>query len=95
MRDKYVFVISPSRSPVYAHLFEQPAAPEAPAAKPVTARAEPEQVEPVELLPLAARLMVQAALGANPAAAARALGITEKHARQIARDYSIKFQRQR
>ncbi|MCY1353398.1 hypothetical protein D9M69_397380 [compost metagenome] len=98
MRDKYVFVISPSKSPVYAHLFEQPAAPEATAAKPVTARAEPEQAEPVELLTadrLAARLMVQAALGASPAAAARAVGITEKHARQIARDYSIKFQRQR
>ncbi|MCY1302213.1 hypothetical protein D9M70_518590 [compost metagenome] len=58
----------------------------------------PEHEQPAELLPgeqLAARLMVQAALGASPKSAAKAIGITEKHARQIARDFRITFTRQR
>lgn len=44
---------------------------------------------------LARRLQVQAALGATPAAAAAALGITEKRARQLAQDYRIEFKHQR
>lgn len=44
---------------------------------------------------MASRLMVQAALGASPGIAARAIGITEKQARQVARDFNIKFKRQR
>lgn len=96
MRDKYTFVIDPSRSPLYAHLFAQPEDRELPA--PLTAQAEPESALPAELMPaeqLASRLMVQAALGASPKAAADAVGISEKHARQLARDFHIKFQCQR
>ncbi|WP_312929126.1 hypothetical protein [Stutzerimonas nitrititolerans] len=44
---------------------------------------------------LAARLMAKAALGAAPGSAAKAIGITEKHARQLARDFRITFKRQR
>ncbi|MDH1009329.1 hypothetical protein N5J43_07155 [Pseudomonas nicosulfuronedens] len=103
MRDKYTFVLNPSRSPVYAHLFEQPAVPLV--AKPTrlpekepTARAEPERKKAPALLDartLAARLMVQAALDASPGQAAKAVGIGEKHARQLIRDFNIKFHRQR
>lgn len=72
------FVIDPKKTPVYAHLF----VPERPDAHPVG----PQQ--------LAARLMAQAALGASPREAAGAVGITEKQARQIAREYRIQFKRQ-
>lgn len=110
------FVIDPSKTPVYAHLFAQPEAEPVrakPADVPVTAPAEPvveAQVQPqqpteppvskpqapaLKAQQLAARMMVQAALGASPKAAADALGISEKHARQVARDYHITFQRQR
>ncbi|SNT07158.1 hypothetical protein [Pseudomonas segetis] len=44
---------------------------------------------------IAARLMAQAALGASPSTAADIIGITEKHARQVARDFHIIFKRQR
>lgn len=44
---------------------------------------------------LAARLMVQAGLGASPGEAAKAVGIGEKQARQIARDFRITFRKQR
>lgn len=44
---------------------------------------------------LAARLMVQAKLGASPGAAAKAVGIGEKEARQLARTFHITFKRQR
>ncbi|MDA8483616.1 hypothetical protein NNO07_11085 [Pseudomonas resinovorans] len=91
-----VFVINPRKTPVYAHLFQQSET--GSQEKPLTAQAEPERELPVERLPgeqLAARLMVQAALGASPRSAAKAVGITEKHARQIARDYRIKFSRER
>lgn len=44
---------------------------------------------------LGARLLAQAALGASPSAAARAVGITEKQARQLARELRITFKRQR
>lgn len=103
MRDKYTFVLNPSRSPVYAHLFEQPAVPllakpSTPLKKEPTAQVKPERRTPPALLDartLAARLMVQAALGACPGQAAKAVGIGEKHARQIIRDFNIKFHRQR
>lgn len=90
MKDKYSFVIDASRSPVYAHLFQPPA---------ITAQARPEvEAELAELLSgeqLAARLIVQAALGASPKQAAQAVGIGEKQARQLARDFAIQFKRQR
>lgn len=118
MRDKYTFVIDPTKSPVYSHLFVQPEA------EPLRAKAqsvataapakpeikverlqdeEPEQHQVVEKgrrvgltsAQLAARLMVQAKLGAPPKVAAETLGITEKHARQLARDFRITFTRQR
>ncbi|WP_137972385.1 hypothetical protein [Pseudomonas sp. F(2018)] len=44
---------------------------------------------------LAARLMVQAKLGASPKVAAEAVGIPEKQARQLARDFRFTFPRQR
>ncbi|MDT4830885.1 hypothetical protein FQZ97_643660 [compost metagenome] len=95
------FVIDPKKTPVYAHLFQQPEAEPIkakPLPRPLTAQVAPEHEQPAELLPgeqLAARLMVQAALGASPKSAAKAIGITEKHARQIARDFRITFTRQR
>ena len=118
MRDKYTFVIDPTKSPVYSHLFVQPETEPLRAKalqKPVTALAEPEVTveqlqdeEPEQLratekgrrvglnsAQLAARLMVQAKLGAPPKVAAQTLGITEKHARQLARDFRITFTRQR
>lgn len=44
---------------------------------------------------LAAHLMVQAKLGASPKVAAEAVGVTEKQARQLARDFRFTFTRQR
>ncbi|WP_447588686.1 hypothetical protein [Aquipseudomonas campi] len=100
------FVINAKKTPVYAHLFVPPE-PEPLRAK---AQPAPTvvQVEPVQQLvvtksrrpgmttaTLASRLMVQAALGATPGEAARAIGIHEKQARQVARDHNIKFKRQR
>lgn len=111
------FVIDPTKTPVYAHLYVRPE--EEPlraktAVKPVTAPAKPEieaEAPAVEAKPaapkrtdvvqelrdvaLASRLMVQAALGASPGIAARVVGITEKQARQVARDFNITFKRQR
>lgn len=104
------FVINPKKTPVYAHLFVRPEEEPLrakPAVKPITAPAKPEieaetpAVEPKPEAPkrpgvaLASRLMVQAALGASPGVAARAIGITEKQARQVARDFHITFKRQR
>lgn len=111
------FVINPTRTPVYAHLFVRPKDEPVrakPAVKPNTAAAKPEieaEAPAVEAKPeapqrtdvvqelrdvaLASRLMVQAALGASPGIAARAIGISEKQARQVARDFNIKFKRQR
>lgn len=40
-------------------------------------------------------LIVQAVLGASPKQAAQAVGIGEKQARQLARDFHIQFKRQR
>ena len=111
------FVINPTRTPVYAHLFVRPEDEPArakPAVKPNTAPAKPEieaEAPAVEAKPaaperadvvqelrdvdMASRLMVQAALGASPGIAARAIGISEKQARQVARDFNITFKRQR
>lgn len=103
MLDKYPFVIAASRTPVYAHLVGQSAEPLV--AVPTNgierepnAKAKPDRPLPAALLDartLAARLMVQAALGASPGQAAQAVGIGEKHARQLIRDFNIKFKRQR
>ncbi|PIA66343.1 hypothetical protein CDR19_25335 [Ectopseudomonas toyotomiensis] len=111
------FVINPTRTPVYAHLFVRPEDEPVrakPAVKPNTAPAKPEIeaeapaaspeqaaaprtdiVQELRELSIAARLMVQAALGASPSIAARAIGISEKQARQVARDFHITFKRQR
>lgn len=111
------FVINPTKTPVYAHLYVRPEDEPLrakPAVKPITAPAKPEvKVEATEAEPkpaapkrpdvvqeprdvaLASRLMVQAALGASPAIAAKVLGIDEKKARQVARDFHITFKRQR
>lgn len=83
------FTINPERSPVYAHLFA-PAAP-APAPAPATATppAQPEaQVH-------AALIMADAALGNSPRWIANKYHMTEKHVRQVARDYHITFHKQR
>lgn len=99
MREKYPFVIDARRTPVYAHLLDQPGEqPRKPVEQQPTAQAKPERQLPPGLLDartLAARLMVQAALGATPGQAAKAVGIGEKHARQLTRDFNIQFQRQR
>lgn len=111
------FVINPTRTPVYAHLFVRPEDEPLrakPAVKPNTVPAKPEiegEAPAAEAKPaapkradvvqeprdvaLASRLMVQAALGASPGIAARAIGIPEKQARQVARDFNITFKRQR
>ncbi|HEY1029776.1 MAG TPA: hypothetical protein VGE28_19355 [Pseudomonas sp.] len=104
------FVIKPTKTPVYAHLYVRPEDEPLrakPAVKPITAPAKPEvkaETPVVEAKPappkrtdvaLASRLMVQAALGASPAIAAKVLGIDEKQARQVARDFHIIFKRQR
>lgn len=106
------FVINPTKTPVYAHLFVRPEDEPVrakPTVKPNTAPAKPEVkveapaaepkrtdvVQELRELSVAARLMVQAALGASPGIAARAIGINEKQARQVARDFNIKFKRQR
>lgn len=113
------FVINPTKTPVYAHLFVRPedepvrakpavkpnTAPapakpeievEAPAAEPKPAAPKrTDVVQELRELSIAARLMVQAALGASPGIAARAIGINEKQARQVARDFNITFKRQR
>lgn len=74
-----------------------PAVPPAPVQKQLVAPRAPTKVRPAEATSpqLAARLMVQAKLGATPKAAAEAIGITEKHARQLAREFRIQFKRQR
>lgn len=100
MADTYSFVINPSRSPVYAHLFQQPKAeadpvaamePPAPVEQvPVPpARVEPQQDAPVGLV------RAWAVLGKTPKEMAGRLGISEKQLRQICRDYRIQIIRQR
>ncbi|MGK4342559.1 hypothetical protein ACSMFT_15400 [Ectopseudomonas oleovorans] len=111
------FVINPTKTPAYSHLYVRPEDEPVrakPAVKPNTTPAKPEVkaeapaaepkpaapkrtdvVQELRELSIAARLMVQAALGASPGIAARAIGINEKQARQVARDFNIKFKRQR
>ncbi|MGK4344022.1 hypothetical protein ACSMFT_23200 [Ectopseudomonas oleovorans] len=111
------FVINPTKTPVYAHLFVRPedeTLRAKPVVKPITVPAKPavkaeapavepkpaapkrtDVVQELRELSIAARLMVQAALGASPGIAARAIGINEKQARQVARDFNITFKRQR
>ncbi|TEF85534.1 hypothetical protein [Pseudomonas aeruginosa] len=103
MRETYPFVIHATRTPVYAHLLEQPEQPLAAkvsraSEREPTAQARPERKVPASQLDartLAARLMVQAWLGASPSQAARAVGIGERQARQVCRDFNIQFHRQR
>ena len=80
------FSINPERSPVYAHLF----APVSPAATP-----EPVLVADTSDQKAASLIMAAAALGDAPPWIARKLHMTEKHVRQIARDYQITFHKQR
>lgn len=99
MADSYSFVINPSRSPVYAHLFELPKAEAEPLAAvepapvelvPVPpARVEPQQDAPVGLV------RAWAVLGRTPREMAARLGISEKQLRQICRDHRIQITRQR
>lgn len=93
------FTVSPAKATPLERLLGKPKATRPQALpKPLTAQARPQRSQPTPLLPadqLAARLMAQAALGASPSAAAKAIGITEKQARQIARDFNITFTRQR
>ena len=85
------FTINPERSPVYAHLF----APLAPVAA-------PEAVVPVGIEGSfqdadkhAALIIADAAMGNSPKWIARKHHMTEKHVRQVARDYHITFHTQR
>lgn len=93
------FIVSPAKvTPLDRLLGKSTATRPQAMPKPLTAQAKPQRNQPTPLLPadqLAARLMAQAALGASPSAAAIAIGITEKQARQIARDFNITFTRQR
>jgi hypothetical protein len=93
------FVVAPAKATPLERLVGKPKPARAqPLPKPYTAQAKGQRQPAAPLLPtdqLAARLMAQAALGASPAAAAKAINITEKQARQIARDFHITFTRQR
>lgn len=98
MADSYSFVINPSRSPVYAHLFELPKAEPLAAVEPPVpvglvpvppARVEPQQDAPVGLV------RAWAVLGRTPREMAARLGISEKQLRQICRDHRIQITRQR
>lgn len=85
------FTINPERSPVYAHLFA--------AATPLVA---PEALVSAEIEASfpdadkhAALIMADAAMGNSPKWIARKHHMTEKYARQVARDYHITFHTQR
>lgn len=80
------FVINPERSPVYAHLFEPQPAEIAPVAVGERCDAEVKQ---------AALVLASAVLGNSPKWIAKQLHMTEKHVRQLARDYRISFRAQR
>lgn len=80
------FVINPERSPVYAHLFEPHPAEIAPVAVGESRDAEVKQ---------AALVLASAVLGNSPKWIAKQLHMTEKHVRQLARDYRISFRAQR
>lgn len=93
------FTVSPAKATPLERLLGKPKTSAAqPLPKTVIAQVKGQRQPATPLLPaeqLAARLMAQAALGASPSAAAKAMRITEKQARQIARDFNIKFTRQR
>lgn len=101
MTDKYSFVISASRSPVYAHLFQAPKA----VPEPVEVPAEPVPVVELVQVPAVAVEMQQevpvalirgwAVLNKTPKDMAHRLGMSEKQLRQICRDNGISIQRQR
>ncbi len=85
------FTINPERSPVYAHLFA-----------PTTSTAAPEALKPAKVDSSqadvgkhAALIMADAAMGNSPKWIARKHHMTEKHVRQVARDYHITFHSQR
>lgn len=95
------FVINAERTPVYAHLFEQPPAP---VAKPKCARVAMPELAPIDTQAgaevadsataddkLAGQVLEEAALGLSPSRIARRLGLTEKRVRQLCRDYHINF----
>ncbi|WP_300656245.1 hypothetical protein [Pseudomonas sp.] len=94
------FVINPERTPVYAHLFQPPAAepvrqPE-PEIEPEPAAVAPAPADADDLeVKQAALVMAAAALGDAPKWIAKKLHMTEKRVRQLARDYHISFRAQR
>ncbi len=85
------FTINPERSPVYAHLFA-PAAPSA-----VSETVVPVEVEDSsqDADKHAALIIADAAMGNSPKWIARKHHMTERHVRQVARDYHITFHTQR
>lgn len=94
------FVINPERTPVYAHLFQPPAAepvqqpePE-PESEPAAVDQAPTEADDLEVKQ-AAQVMAAAALGDVPKWIAKKLHMTEKRVRQLARDYHISFRAQR
>lgn len=92
------FVINPERTPVYAHLFQPPAAdpvqqPE-PEPEPAAVDQAPTEADDLEVKQ-AAQVMAAAALGDAPKWIAKKLHMTEKRVRQLARDYHISFRAQR
>lgn len=87
------FAINPERSPVYAHLFAPVSVEPAPVAQVSPEPAsEPNQSDEQTL---AALIMADVAIGNSPKWIAKKHHMTEKHVRQIARDYHITFHVQR
>jgi len=85
------FTINPERSPVYAHLF----APTTPVAVPLIVESTKVDGLPGDTDKHAGLIMADAALGNSPKWIARKHHMSEKYVRQIARDYSITFHKQR
>ncbi|MDO9625165.1 MAG: hypothetical protein Q7J46_14380 [Pseudomonas sp.] len=90
------FVINPERTPVYAHLYQPPAAEpvQLPVPEPKAVERSPAQDDDVEVKQ-AALVMEAATLGDSPKWIAKKLHMTEKRVRQLARDYHISFRAQR
>ena len=85
------FTINPERSPVYAHLF----ATSAPVAAPEAVVLVEVEGSSQDADKHAALIMADAAMGNSPKWIARKHHMTEKHVRQVARDYHITFHAQR
>ncbi|WP_338741597.1 MULTISPECIES: hypothetical protein [unclassified Pseudomonas] len=85
------FTINPERSPVYAHLF----ASSAPVAVPEAVAPADAEGSPPGTDRDAALIMADAAMGNSPKWIARKHHMSEKHVRQVARDYHITFHKQR